>query len=228
MNKTIQCFLLVCMIAAAYAAFRGIVDYQPAGSPTKLDQPFLELDKGDSPPQQEELLKDLSKSELRINVENWLIKRYKVDRVVAEAISAEAEDLEHGMMLVAILSVESKGDPKAKLANNYGLCQISDVHFEPEEMKRIRQSNYPSLEDCGIENTKDLFDIAKNMCAANAVFDRLYRTSKGSARTALINYNANDRLKYDYQRKVLSNYRSLAQAANLPSDYKPMSKDETL
>lgn len=145
----------------------------------------------------------------RSRIADWLTEKYNTPHHIAEKIAHNAQKLRHGLLLVAVMTVESDVRPHLKYANNYGLCQVSDVHLQPHEQKRIQKSRWTSMRDCRVFSVKDLYDIEKNMCAANAIMERLYDMSNGDIKKTLLRYNANERLKYGYKRKVLQRYQDL-------------------
>lgn len=163
---------------------------------------------------------NIEQSDIEKKASKWLVKRLRIEEDLAKEIAFHAMELEHGLALLAILCQESSGDPLAKLGNNYGLCQISTIHLDPREIKRLKNTPFESIDVCGIEKPADLYDIGKNMCAANIVFNRIYTENNNNFKKALINYNANDRHKYVYSNKVSNYYASLAKHIGVPKVYR--------
>lgn len=139
----------------------------------------------------------------------WLVKKTGVAKPLAQSIAKSAFELQHGQILLAMLTVESDARPDLKYGNNYGLCQVSDVHLEKKEMERVEKNGYKSLRECGVHRPRDLFDVKKNLCAADAVFGRIYKENGGDLKKALVKYNANPRHKHKYSREVERRYREL-------------------
>lgn len=141
--------------------------------------------------------------------QEWLVGKTGTKKDIAEKIVSATKKYDHGDLLLALLTVESDARPNLKRANNYGLCQVSTVHFGAEEQKRIRRLGYKTIKDCGVRSPDDLYDIGKNICAANAIFERILKEADGNYALALKKYNANPRHKHRYSRKVMRRYREI-------------------
>lgn len=152
---------------------------------------------------------DLPKDAFLEGVTAWLRKNTSADEKTAKTIAREAWRRKNGLLLVAMASVESDARPGLKHANNYGLCQVSTVHLDPSEMARVEKIGHRSLRNCGVSSRHDLFDVGRNLCAADAIFERILSEAGGDAKTALVNYNANPRHKYRYRTKVWKRYKDL-------------------
>ena len=139
----------------------------------------------------------------------WLMKTTDINRKLADRIVKAANEYRHGDLLLAMLTIESDARPNLKYANNYGLCQVSTVHFDKEEQRRVKKMGFKSIADCGVHSASDLFDIRKNICAANAIFERILKESGGNYALALKKYNANPRQKERYSRRVMKRYQEL-------------------
>lgn len=139
----------------------------------------------------------------------WILSNTNADADTARRIAAQAWTKKHGMLLLAMAMVESEFRPHLKHANNYGLCQVSTVHLAGEEQRRVKKMGYKNMRDCGVSSASDLFDINRNLCAADAIFDRVFVEANRNPRNALVKYNANPRLKYKYSAKVWRKYKDL-------------------
>lgn len=145
----------------------------------------------------------------------WLMSVTDVSNKTAEKIVVTANKYEHGDLLLAMMTVESDARPNLKYANNYGLCQVSTVHFAKEEQDRVNKMGFSAIRDCGVYTVNDLYDINKNICSANAIFSRILKESNNNYRLALKRYNANPRLKEQYSRKVMNRYFDLREASSI-------------
>ena len=141
--------------------------------------------------------------------QEWLVGKTGTKKDIAEKIVSATKKYDHGDILLALLTVESDARPNLKRANNYGLCQVSTVHFGASEQKRIRRLGFKTIKDCGVHSPNDLYDIGKNICAANAIFERILKEADGNYALALKKYNANPRHKHRYSRKVMRRYREI-------------------
>lgn len=139
----------------------------------------------------------------------WLVQNTRMNEREADNVARLASRYAHGPLLLAMLSVESDGRASLKYGNNYGLCQVSTVHLAKDEAARVKKLGHTSVRDCGANSPRDLFDPAVNLCAANAVFDRIYQESGRDCHRALVNYNANPRHKYAYAGKVMRKYNEI-------------------
>lgn len=140
----------------------------------------------------------------------WLVRETGAKRELADKIAEKASGFKHGLALLAILEVESDARPALKYGNNYGLCQISTVHLDGKEQNRVKKLGYKSVGDCGVRSASDLFDIEKNLCSANAVFDRILNECGGNYKKAFKKYNANPRFREKYSVRVMQNYKKLS------------------
>lgn len=114
----------------------------------------------------------------------------------------EIADDKFGDLLFAVAFVESSLNPKAKTANNYGLMQISDVHFT----KYARARRY--LKWCGVEHKNDLFNAHKNMCVGRALLYEHLEESRYLVKRALMAYNGSPKRSV-YADKVKRTHREL-------------------
>lgn len=154
-------------------------------------------------------IENKKQSEPKKTKQEWLVDKTGAKEEIAARIVRETRNYEHGDLLLAILSVESDARPNLKHGNNYGLCQVSTVHFGKEEQKRLRKLGHKTIRDCGVHSPADLYDIRKNICAANSIFERILKNADGDYAQALRNYNANPKHKYKYSRKVMRRYKEI-------------------
>lgn len=146
----------------------------------------------------------------------WLSESTGASGNLTRKIAESAWETRHAPLLLAMISVESDARPKLRHANNYGLCQVSTVHLARDEVRRAEKSGEGSVRRCGVSRAHDLFDIDKNLCAADLIFHRAYEKENGDARRALSRYNGNKRHKDSYSRKVWKRYRDFARKIGIP------------
>ncbi len=115
-------------------------------------------------------------------------KGVTLDSVPEDLLLYISED-PYGDLVMAIMFVESAFQPNNKTANNYGLMQIADVHFN--EYARAR----PYITQCGVRSKKDLFDPHKNVCVGMSFFYELLEEHNMNRKKALMEYNASYRKK---------------------------------
>jgi hypothetical protein len=87
--------------------------------------------------------------------------------------------------------------------------QVSEVHLQKNEIQRLdRHPVYKPVTVCGVSSVRDLYDIPKNICAADIILSRLQEECDGDLWRAVSRYNASKNRK-EYVEKVRIQYKTL-------------------
>jgi hypothetical protein len=107
------------------------------------------------------------------------------------------------------MMVESEAKANTRTADNHGLMQVSEVHLQKNEIKRLdRHPVFKPVTVCGVSSVRDLYDIPKNICAADIILSRFQEECDGDLWRAVSRYNASKNRK-EYVEKVRGQYKIL-------------------
>lgn len=144
-------------------------------------------------------------------IETHLKKEWNVEPELAETLSGLAQEYEHGVMVLAIMAVESMYQPELDMPYGKGLGQVNArVHLSPFEIRSARDAGRANiLDECGINDVVELFDPELNFCASHTIYASLL-DRKGTPEQALKHYvGSTGNLGTRYARRVLAIYEKL-------------------
>jgi hypothetical protein len=144
-----------------------------------------------------------------IKLISYLTKTGYASQNEAQQIVQCVRSSRYSVLLLAIMMVESEAKADTRTADNHGLMQVSEVHLQKNEIKRLdRHPVYKPVSVCGVTKVQDLYDIPKNICAADIILSRLQEECDGDIWRAVTRYNASKNRK-SYIKKVKEQYETL-------------------
>lgn len=156
-----------------------------------------------------------SEEQLETAIARYLAEAKGVNQELAERLAALATEYNHGLIVLAIMAVESGYNDTAISAKGaVGLAQImANIHLDPFEVRSARGAGRPNLiDDCGITTAQDLWETDNNFCAGATIYGSLYQR-RGSVETALRDYVGNrGDIGKGYAKRVLAEHEAIMQA----------------
>jgi len=148
---------------------------------------------------QQEHAQEVNKSLYKLKMTNWAFKNSeRIAYVTAKEIIDEALKVNHSILVLSVISVESQFNPSAvSYKGAIGLGQIMYGHWG-KDLEKLKI----------IKDKRDLFGIKENLMATSYILDLQMKQANGDVVKALKFYLGESQSRYT--NKIFTSYVSLS------------------